>query len=361
MSAHRISRRAAALTALGVSGLFAAVASGGDAFSQWTRGRLRGFTTDNLPHFSVATLQALAATGGNLARVGFDFADCTDDRLPAPLADRLLTLLDAAQRAGVALVLVGSGDVSGRQPLWHDATLQDRFVATWRSIAQAVRNHPALVGLDLLNEPHPPMPDGRPGAAQTQWMALASRCIGAIRSAECTTPIVLEGVAGGSVLGLAGLVPLPLRGIVYSIHFYTPHEITHQGVSPQWPRRIPYPADASHGLGAWDASLGVGPIDARRLRAELRPAREFQQRHGVPLYVGEFGCVRWAPDGSALRWVGDCLDLFEEEGWHWTFHSFRTWPGWDAEVAADEPPASRHRAARTPLMQRLQRALLART
>jgi hypothetical protein len=364
MAALSVTRRAAALSALATPSLLAAIASGGDTYSRWTRGRLRGFTTDNLPHLETETLTALAATGANIARVGLDLTACTRsdiDCLPAMLADRLLATLTAARREGLGVVLLGSADIDGKQPLWGDASLQSRFVGAWRSVASLVRDQPALVGLDLLNEPHPPMPDGRTAPAQAQWMALASRTIDAIRDTGCTTPIVLEGVAGGSVLGLAGLVPPVRSGVVYSFHFYTPHEITHQGVSAHWSRRIPYPADASHGLGGWDAKLGVGPIDRQRLRAELRPVRDFQQRHGVPIYVGEFGCVRWAPEGSALRWVGDCLDLFEEEQWHWTFHSFRTWPGWDAEVEADEPPASRRRSASAPLMRRLQRAMLIRS
>jgi endoglucanase len=207
-----------------------------------------------------------------------------------------------------------------------------------------------------MNEPHPPMPDGRTAAAQTRWSALAVRTIDAVRATGCTVPIVFEPVAGGSTLGMKGLTPLPYQGVVYSFHSYTPHEITHQGVSPRWQRRIPYPADATWGLGGWDADLGVGAIDARRLRDELQPVRSFQERYRVPIYVGEFGCVRWAPGGSARRWVGDCLELFEASMWHWSFHSFRTWPGWDAEIDSDDPTALR-RDDNAPLMQLLRRTM----
>jgi endoglucanase len=335
--------------------------------SAWTEGRLRGFTTNNLPHIDAAQLQALAATGANVARVGMDLMECAAckvggvHRLTDVTVERLRRTLDAAAQAGVRIILLGNADgTSIEQPLWREPDLQERLVAAWRRVADVVRNHPALVGLDLLNEPHPPMPDGRTEQPQRVWSALATRAIGAIRSSGCDAPIVFEPVAGGSTLGMAGLRPLPLEGVVYSFHFYTPHEITHQGVSDRWSRRIPYPADASYGLGGWDAKLGVGAIDARRLHAELQPVRAFQQTYRAPIYVGEFGCVRWAPDGSAQRWVSDCLDLFEAQRWHWTFHSFRTWPGWDAEVEADEPMDSRRRRSLTPLMRRLLGALASR-
>jgi endoglucanase len=330
-----------------------------DAFARWTAGRFRGFTTDNLPHISASTLQALARTGGNVARVGIDFLACADcaGELPPAMAERVVATLEAARQVGVGVVFLGNFDIGGEQPLWHQSRLQDGFVAAWRAFARTAGNHPALAGLDLMNEPHPPMPDGRTAAPQARWSALALRAIDAVRAAGCSAPIVFEPVAGGSTLGMDGLEPLPRRGVVYSFHFYTPHEITHQGVSPRWQRRIPYPADASWGLGAWDAKLGVGAIDAERLHAELQPVRTFAQRYRLPVYVGEFGCVRWAPDGSALRWVRDCLALFESEKWHWSFHSFRTWPGWDAEIDADEPPSSRRRTDSAPLMQLLRRTM----
>lgn len=171
--------------------------------------------------------------------------------------------------------------------------------------------------------------------------------------------MVFEPVLGAHPSALAAATPLADDRVVYSIHFYTPHEITHQGVRPRWPRRIPYPAGASYGLGAWDPALGVGPIDRQRLAAELRFARDFAARHAVPIYVGEFGCVRWAPAGSALRWIGDCLDLFAQAHWSWTFHSFRTWTGWDAEIDSENPdpelPHARH--ADAPLITRIGQAM----
>ena len=42
------------------------------------------------------------------------------------------------------------------------------------------------------------------------------------------------------------------------------------------------------------------------------------------MYVGEFGCARWAPNHSAYNWFRDCLEIFEEEGWHYAF--FKDYP-----------------------------------
>jgi hypothetical protein len=129
-------------------------------------------------------------------------------------------------------------------------------------------------------------------------------------------------------------------------------------VLPQYARRIPYPAGLSWQLGGWDAELGVTAIDRARLALDLRFAQQFANRLGVPLYIGEFSCVRWAPEGSALRYIGDCLDLFEAAGWNWSFHSFRTWTGWDAEVDSENPEML-GRSVGAPVMLRLRESFAA--
>ena len=34
---------------------------------------------------------------------------------------------------------------------------------------------------------------------------------------------------------------------------------------------------------------------------------------------------------GADRYLRDCIELFEEYGWDWTYHSFREAPTWDVE------------------------------
>lgn len=364
----RLDRRQAALHLAGWALLPGCTAGPADAratdpWQRWASGEWRGFTTDNIPKLSFAALDALRATGARLARVGVRIdpgcSSCPPGGVAPHNLQSLQRVLDHAQRIGVGVVVLGDFDGgSDNVALWQEAALQDRFVQTWGAMARELGPHPAIAGLDLLNEPNPPWTDGSLASAQAPWRTLAQRTVAEIRRAGCDRPIVFEPVAGGSALGLRGLQPLDDPRVVYSLHFYTPHTITHQQVSRTWPQRIPYPAGAEWQLGGWDPELGTGPIDAARLAAELRHARDFQRRHAKPLYVGEFGCVRWAPQGSALRWVRDSVNLFNSYGWSWSFHSFRTWPGWDAEIASEEP-AARQRSTDAPVMQLLRHALVA--
>ena len=69
----------------------------------------------------------------------------------------------------------------------------------------------------------------------------------------------------------------------------------------------------------------------KRQEAVLAPVTAFQARYHVPIYVGEFSVVRWAPPGSGARWLQDVVDLFEARHWSWTYHAFREWHGWSLE------------------------------
>ena len=60
--------------------------------------------------------------------------------------------------------------------------------------------------------------------------------------------------------------------------------------------------------------------------------RAFQEKHKCRIYVGEFSAAAWAP--GAENYLRDCIDLFEEYGWDWTYHAFRESPIWDVDKVA---------------------------
>jgi hypothetical protein len=71
--------------------------------------------------------------------------------------------------------------------------------------------------------------------------------------------------------------------------------------------------------------------DKKQLENVLKDADEFQKRWNVPIYVGEFSVIRWAPKESGARWLQDVVDLFEARNWSWSYHAFREFQGWSLE------------------------------
>jgi hypothetical protein len=71
--------------------------------------------------------------------------------------------------------------------------------------------------------------------------------------------------------------------------------------------------------------------DKDRLAKILDVVDVFQDRWKVPVYVGEFSVIRWAPEDGVVRWLQDVIDLFEARRWSWSYHAFREWHGWSLE------------------------------
>jgi hypothetical protein len=142
---------------------------------------------------------------------------------------------------------------------------------------------------------------------------------------------------------LKGFKPLPLTNVVYSVHMYLPQAFTHQGVFGK-PSGIAYPGRCDGKL--WDKAA---------VREALQPVVDFQEKYRVPIYIGEFSAIRWAPGTSAADYLRDCLAVFEEHGWHWAYHAFREWDGWSVEHGPD-PNDHQRSQARTDREQLLRSA-----
>lgn len=198
---------------------------------------------------------------------------------------------------------------------------QDRLVDVWRLIAARYRDREEVWAYDLANEPAL----GETWSRETlPWDRLAERVARAIRGIDAVKPVIVESVFGAPST-FRYLVPLDfsIPNVIYSAHLYEPGAFTHQGV-----------------YGGTDAYVYPGFIageswDKERLRTALQPVRDFQEKYRVPVFVGEFSAVRWAPDHSAYRYLRDVVELFEEYGWDWCYHAFREWHGWSVEHGED--------------------------
>ena len=107
---------------------------------------------------------------------------------------------------------------------------------------------------------------------------------------------------------------------------YEPFEFTHQRVLGTRPWTVAWP-NAEKG---WDKDY---------IRKVLKPVRDFQLRHNARILVGEFSSVCWAP--NAEGYLSDCISVFGEYGWDWTYHAFREWPGWSVEHEGEDDASLR--------------------
>ncbi len=243
-------------------------------------------------------------------------------------------LLPVCERLGIKVLIDLHTPPGGRNEakecrLFHEKQFQESFLAWWEKMARRYRGNKTVWGYDLVNEPV----EGLVGEGLLNWHALATETARRVRSLDPEHAIIIEPEPWGGPDGLADFEPIPVPGIVYSVHMYQPGKFTHQGVYDE-PIGVTYPATIDGRM--WDKE---------QLRRALRPAIEFQRDYGAQIYIGEFSAIRWAPDESAFRYLRDVIEIFEEQGWDWAYHAFREWQGWSVEHGGDRSDTARSAAS----------------
>lgn len=207
--------------------------------------------------------------------------------------------------------------------VWTEQEAHDAWVEMWRFTAERYRNSPAVVGYDLMVEPHPnslidPDYELEPAAVQAEmvgtlldWNALAAEITAVIRQVDPDTPIIINSLSWGSAAWFAALQPTGDLRTVYSLHAYDPDVYI---IQEEGETNIRYP-DVVDDYGERIT------FDRTWLEENYRPVREFAQQHNVPIYVGEFGALRWVPDVTTF--LSDQMELFEQYGWNYAVYVWR--------------------------------------
>lgn len=293
--------------------------------------RLRGVMYG--PQGREEDIRKLAEWGANLIRWQFYWHDGSfpekrldlaryDQWLEATMAevDRLLPL---CEQLGIRVIIdlhTPPGATESRQSaVFQKAEYQQKFLQVWEKLALHYKDKPAIWGYDLLNEPA----EGSVAPGLLDWHALADRTAHRVREIDPLRAIIVEPGPYGGWGNLPFFEPIAVPGIVYSVHMYDPLAFTHQGVLDGYPVGVEYPGMVRGVM--WNKD---------KLREILAPVREYQKDYNVPIFVGEFSAIRWAPGDSAARYLRDCIEIFEEYGWDWAYHAFREWHGWNVEVGS---------------------------
>ena len=260
----------------------------------------------------------------NWAQEGTDRDLAEYDKWLSGRLDELDKALVACRKYGLKVVIDMHSPPGGRYKnsdlaIFNEPVYQNHFIAWWEKIARRYKGNPAVWGYDLINEPvqNEPSPIGVGDYHDGQ-----ARAAKAIRAIDPKVPIIIEATDWDSAQGYRELEPVDVPNVVYQVHMYTPGEFTHQGVYNK-ETGIRYPGMIA-GV-EWNKD---------RIRATLKPVRDFQLAYNVHIYVGEFSAIRWAP--GAAQYLRDCIEVFEEYGWDWSYHAYREWDGWSVECGSDQ-------------------------
>lgn len=179
--------------------------------------------------------------------------------------------------------------------LWRERDFQDATVELWEAIASRYRGNPWVAGYNLLNEPAAPS-----GEILEKFYQRLCR---AVRAIDPDHVVFLDGNRFSADFSGFGD---PLPNAVYAIHYYARPGFVDGG---------PYPGET-----------GGRHYDRAVLEQAWAQRTEYMRRHGVPVWLGEFGPVYTGAgdsDDGRHRLLRDQLEIAEAAGAGWSLWTYK--------------------------------------
>ncbi len=280
-----------------------------------------------------------------IAKLGFDHVRLSIDAVPleqwprgadglnAEFVARLDTVVDTMLADGLAVEIDLHPEDPYKQQLQSGDYGVDRMTMLWRRLAAHYAGRdPERVFFEVMNEPevHDPY----------RWAGIQARVAAAIREAAPRNTIIATGPNYSDIVDLLAMHPLADGNVIYTFHFYDPHEFTHQGAGWgelwwSYTHGIPYPATEA----SMAESLRQVPDsqsryklegyfldhwDAHRIRLLIDEAAAWGRTNGVPLICNEFGAYReHTEEASRMNWLHDVRTALEADGIGWAMWDYR--------------------------------------
>jgi hypothetical protein len=246
------------------------------------------------------------------------------------------------------------------------------YAAVIRRTARALATlHTDRVALELMNEPQ----YGWDSATIARWQRLLEFLHSEARAEAPDLLLVLSGARGGDIKGLLALDPAPFAAsrVLYSFHYYEPHDFTHQGVKSTTPSArpwryisgLPYPAQSADPDRVWqkiqqnilsDPSIVLpdqrrlalqqvrdrvsgyiaSGFGRRQIASDFDSVSAWAELHNIDtraILLGEFGVTRTygmyrASDPiSQEAWLHDVRREAELHGFRWAFWALSGYGG----------------------------------
>lgn len=185
-------------------------------------------------------------------------------------------------------------------PILHEPRLE----AIWDQLAYHYANAPDFLIFEVVNEPYGPMTVRRTDALNT-------RVLSRIRRDNPNRWVILGTANWGNLDGLEQARPPYDPRAILTYHDYDPFEFTHQGAFWAEPVR---PMGVKWGSRA----------DYKRLEEGLDKAVSLQEKHRMPVFIGEFGVYEKVPVDERARWIRALRVGAQERGMGWCHWDWST-------------------------------------
>ena len=285
-------------------------------------------TIGDMEHFATyiteEDVKYIASLGMDHVRLGFD--QIVLEETPYVYCEEIFSHIDDfiawCKKYGLNIVLnmhkaIGNYcDIKEDVELLDDEELQNRFISLWLAFEERYANDNSIA-FELLNEVRNVDPE--------KWNILADKTIFSIRARNKDRKIIVGSTCWNSPDTLKHLKIYDDENIIYTFHFYSPQEFTHQRgvlqpVTLYYNRKMPYPCDIERYRDFQivvhndpSAYANYEKMDIAYMRDALQGAVDFVKAHPDKiLWCGEFGTIRHVDIQWRENWMRDVITILKE-------------------------------------------------
>ncbi len=204
----------------------------------------------------------------------------------------LNAVIDLHKTAGFSFDNYGENE-SG---FFEKAELQERFYRLWEQLAQRFSAYEDNIAFELLNE----ITDRD---FIDEWNRISLECIKRIRKYAPRNLILVGSYWNNSAEAVKDLAAPADDRVVYNMHCYDPLKFTHQGA---------YWTDMINKDDRF--SFEEAEITPALFEKLFMSAIEKADKHGVPLYCGEYGVIDICSPEDTVKWFRCINSVFEKYG-----------------------------------------------
>lgn len=204
----------------------------------------------------------------------------------------LNAVIDLHKTAGFSFDNYGENE-SG---FFEKAELQERFYRLWEQLAQRFSAYEDNIAFELLNE----ITDRD---FIDEWNRISLECIKHIRKYAPRNLILVGSYWNNSAEAVKDLAAPADDRVVYNMHCYDPLKFTHQGA---------YWTDMINKDDRF--SFEEAEITPALFEKLFMSAIEKADKHGVPLYCGEYGVIDICSPEDIVKWFRCINSVFEKYG-----------------------------------------------
>ena len=274
-------------------------------------------------------IQRIADWGFDHVRLPVDYPVLEQDDQPGQVLEQGYGYIDDClawcKQAGLKMILdlhKAPGyafDDLQQASLFSDQTMQQRLIHLWKIIAARYAQESEVVAYELLNEIT--LPDSAP------WNALIPRLLASVRAVAPQQIIIIGGNRYNAAHELQNLDLIQDGHILYTFHHYLPMVVTHYQApwlefTSEYRELVAYPGQSippqpgffeRHTWCNGMDEFNTGVVFNKAYQEEkIKPALDFADRIGQPVYCGEFGVIDRAPMENRLNWTRDMVALMNE-------------------------------------------------